>query len=88
MKTTQIDTCVDINDDSNVKNSELDEDLRKIHVLKTVSGVNYHQLVLTDEQFEIFLNKKPFILSNEEEIFSLSTKKEDEECEIGELVRL
>ena len=87
MKTKQIDTCDDINDDSNVKNSELDEDLRKIHVLKTVSGVNYHQLVLTDEQFERFLNKKSFILNNEE-IFSFSAKKEDKECEIGELVRL
>ena len=54
MKTTQIDTCEAINDGSNVKNRELDEDIRKIHVLKTVSGVNYHQLVLTDEQFERF----------------------------------
>ena len=70
-----------------LKKSELDDDLRNIHVLKTVSGVYYYQLVLTYEQFERFLNKKSFTLNNEE-MFSLSTKKEGEDSEIGELVRL
>ena len=66
----------------------LDDDIDKIHVSNIVSGINYHQILLTDEQFKRFLTKKSFILDNEEEIFSLSTKKEHDDNEIGELVQL
>ena len=66
----------------------LDDDIDKIHVSNIVSGINYHQILLTDEQFKRFLTKKSYILDNEEENFSLSTKKEYDDNEIGELVQL
>ena len=65
-----------------------DDDIDNIHVSNIVSGINYHQILLTDEQFKRFLTKKSYILDNEEEIFSLSAKKEYDDNETGELVQL
>ena len=65
-----------------------DDDIDNIHVSTIVSGINYHQILLTDEQFKRFLTKKSYILDNEEEIFSLSAKKEYDDNETGELVQL